>query len=161
MEAVVENCVKEIADASIEVKSISDCIDDCEYVAAKKLLKRHQKSIEETSKRVKKTFMDMSQTLKNQRLAIAGLKQEVFKMEMAEMSRKNPEKSAKTSTEDFDPTEDDELVAAAKAAEENNEAESQDEKNAKKDFQENLRMPHDDDVMTAEEQEKAENRSGD
>ena len=46
--------VKEIVDASIEVKSISDCIDDCEYGAAKKLLKRHKKSIEETTKRVKK-----------------------------------------------------------------------------------------------------------
>ena len=46
--------VKEIVDASIEVKSISDCIDDCEYGAAKKLLKRHKKSIEEATKRVKK-----------------------------------------------------------------------------------------------------------
>ena len=46
MEVVVENLVKEIVDASIEVKSISDCIiciDDCEYGAAKKLLKRHKK----------------------------------------------------------------------------------------------------------------------
>ena len=38
MEIVAENLVKEIVDASIEVKSISDCIDDCEYGAAKKLL---------------------------------------------------------------------------------------------------------------------------
>ena len=43
MEMVAENLVKEIVDASIEVKSISDCIDDCEYGAAKKLLKRHKK----------------------------------------------------------------------------------------------------------------------
>ena len=51
---VVKNLVNEIVDASIGVKSISDCIDDCEYGAAKKLLKRHKKSIEETTKRVKK-----------------------------------------------------------------------------------------------------------
>ena len=43
MKVVVENLVKEIVDASIEVKSISDCIDDFEYGAAKKLLKRHKK----------------------------------------------------------------------------------------------------------------------
>ena len=43
MEIVAENLVKEIVDASIEVKFISDCIDDCEYGAAKKLLKRHKK----------------------------------------------------------------------------------------------------------------------
>ena len=43
MEIVAENLVKEIVDASIEVKSISDCIDDCEYGAAKKSLKRHKK----------------------------------------------------------------------------------------------------------------------
>ena len=54
MEVVIKNLVKEIVDASIGVKSISDCIDDCEYGAAKKLLKRHKKSIEETTKRVKK-----------------------------------------------------------------------------------------------------------
>ena len=51
---VIKNLVKEIVDASIGVKSISDCIDDCEYGIAKKLLKRHKKSIEETTKRVKK-----------------------------------------------------------------------------------------------------------
>ena len=43
MEIVAENLVKEIVDASIEVKSISGCIDDCEYGAANKLLKRHKK----------------------------------------------------------------------------------------------------------------------
>ena len=42
MEVVVENLVKKIVDASIKVKSNSDCIDDCEYRAAKKLLKRHK-----------------------------------------------------------------------------------------------------------------------
>ena len=63
MEVVVENLVKQIVDASIEVKSISDCIDEYEYGAAQKLLKRDQKSIEQTTKRVKKNFMDMSQTL--------------------------------------------------------------------------------------------------
>ena len=54
MEVIIKNLVKEIVDASIGVKSISDCIDDCKYGAAKKLLKRHKKSIEETTKRVKK-----------------------------------------------------------------------------------------------------------
>jgi hypothetical protein len=54
MEVVVENLVKQIVDASIEVKSISDCIDEYEYGAAQKLLKRDQKSIEQTTKRVKK-----------------------------------------------------------------------------------------------------------
>ena len=53
MEVVIKNLVKEIVDASIGVKSISDCIDDCEYGAAKKLLKRQKKSIEETTKKVK------------------------------------------------------------------------------------------------------------
>ena len=43
MEVVIKNLVKDIVDASIGVKSISDCIDDCEYGAAKKLLKRHKK----------------------------------------------------------------------------------------------------------------------
>ena len=43
MKIVAENLVKKIVDASIEVKFISDCIDDCEYGAAKKLLKRHKK----------------------------------------------------------------------------------------------------------------------
>ena len=92
MESVVENLVKEILDTANEVKSISDCIDDCEYGAAKKLLKRHQKSIEETTKEMKKTFLDMSQTLKNQRLTIAGLKQEALKSKkMFEMSRRKSE----------------------------------------------------------------------
>jgi len=37
---------------------------------------------------MKKTFLDISQTLKNQRLTIAGLKQEALEKEMVEFSRR-------------------------------------------------------------------------
>ena len=74
-----------MSDSVTQMKSITDCIDDGEFAAAKKLLKRHQKWMEETTKKVKLTFLSMSDAMRSQRLSVAGLKQEMMKKEILEM----------------------------------------------------------------------------
>ena len=94
-----------------QIRSINDCLDDGEFVAARKLLKRHEKCVEGTTKKIKESIVKMSDQMKSQRLTIASLRHEMFVNSHRHV--------------DVDMVCDDDLAAAAQAAEESFELERQ------------------------------------
>ena len=73
MESVVDKLLSDILDSVSKIKSISNCIDDREFAAARKLLKRHEMCVEGTAKKIKETFVSMTDNMKNQRLSITNI----------------------------------------------------------------------------------------
>ena len=111
MESVVDKLLQDISDSVSQIRSINDCLDDGEFVAARKLLKRHEKCVEGTTKKIKESVVKMSDQMKSQRLTIASLKHEMFVNSHRHV--------------DVDMVCDDDLAAAAQAAEESIELERQ------------------------------------
>ena len=70
MESVVDKLLSDMSDSLSQITSISNCIDDGEFAAARKLLKRHQMCVEGTATRIKETIVGMTDTIRNQRLSI-------------------------------------------------------------------------------------------
>ena len=108
---MISSCKIIISDSVSQIRSINDCLDDGEFVAARKLLKRHEKCVEGTTKKIKESVVKMSDQMKAQRLTIASLKHEMFVNSHRHV--------------DVDMVCDDDLAAAAQAAEESIELERQ------------------------------------
>ena len=160
---IVDGLVKDLSDSVAQIKSITDCISDREFTAANKLLKRHQKCVEDTTKKMRQAVCNMSNTMKNQRLTIAGMKQDNIKKEMASSFDIQP----RTNFEDVDMMGDDELTAFAKAAEEDAMKEDQqkypqreDEEQDKDDEQHGEEQKrNDEDQLNGDEQTKDQTKS--
>ena len=74
MESVVDKLLSDMSDSVSQIKSIYNSIDDGEFAAARKLLKRHQMCVDGTAKKIKETIVSMTDTMRNQRLSIANMK---------------------------------------------------------------------------------------
>ena len=116
MESVVNKLLSDMTDSASQSKSIYNCIDDGEFSAARKLLKRHQMCIEGTAKKIKETMVSMTDIMRNQRLSIANTKHQMIKKEMGYVKNKRSveydagrgETSSKTQEKSFEDVDNDE-----------------------------------------------------
>jgi sugar-specific transcriptional regulator TrmB len=115
MEVMVDDILKDIVESTNQIKSIHDCIEEGEFRAARKLLKRHETSVVDATKKMKKSFLDMKETIRYQRLTIASMKKSMFKKE--KMKQKDSGESSKLTTQEYDEMDDslDDMAAATAA----------------------------------------------
>ena len=73
MDSVVDKLLSDMSDSVSQIKSIDNCMDDGEFAAARRLLKRYQMCVEGKAKKIKEPIIvSMMDTMRNQLLFWGG-----------------------------------------------------------------------------------------